>query len=182
MSVDALPSSDAAQAKGSMAGTKDAISSVVGGVARAVVGGATGGSESLKSSAKRATMPPIVTTTHGMPYGDNSHAYNLNGNISVADVPLLEQQQLFNRAKIVERQVHACGSGGFGEFVVEHDVSHLTKAKVFQPGEKTPIAARFSTVTYGREFPDSARNPRGLAFKFYTEDGNYDVLTGRYIA
>lgn len=168
MSIDALPSSDAAAAKGAMGGTKDAISSVVGGVARAVVGGATGGSESLKSSAKRAMMEPIVTTAHGAPWGDNTHSYNLNGNISVADIPLLEQQQLFNRGKIVERQVHACGSGGFGQFVVEHDVSHLTKAKLFQPGETTPISARFSTVTYGREYPDSARNPRGLAFKFYT--------------
>jgi catalase len=64
----------------------------------------------------------------------------------------------------------------FGYFQVTHDVSHLTKAALFQPGKKTPAYTRFSTVTYGREFPDSARNPRGFATKFYTEEGNYDLV------
>ncbi|CAE6462926.1 unnamed protein product [Rhizoctonia solani] len=67
-------------------------------------------------------------------------------------------------------------SSRFGYFQVTGDVSHLTKAAFLQPGKKTPAYTRFSTVTYGREFPDSARNPRGFATKFYTEEGNYDLV------
>jgi catalase len=73
--------------------------------------------------------------------------------------------------------VHACGMGAFGYFEVTHDVSRYTKAKFLESvGKQTPVFARFSTVTYGREFPDSARNPRGFAVKFYTEEGNYDLV------
>lgn len=72
--------------------------------------------------------------------------------------------------------VHPCGSGAFGYFETTNDISHLTKAKFLQPGKKTPVFMRFSTVTLGREFPDSARNPRGFAIKFYTEEGNHDVV------
>lgn len=73
--------------------------------------------------------------------------------------------------------VHACGMGAFGYFEVTKDVSRYTKAKFLESvGKQTPVFARFSTVTYGREFPDSARNPRGFAVKFYTEEGNYDLV------
>jgi catalase len=94
-----------------------------------------------------------------------------------ADTALLEKQQAFDRSKIQERIVHPAGWAAFGEFVVTKDVTHLTKAKLFgSVGKKTPTFTRLSTVTYGREYPDSARNPRGHATKFYTEDGNYDLV------
>ncbi|RKU45288.1 hypothetical protein DL546_006241 [Coniochaeta pulveracea] len=73
--------------------------------------------------------------------------------------------------------VHPCGSGAFGYFEVTKDVSNLTKADFLTTvGEKTPVFVRFSTVTLGREFPDEARNPRGFAIKFYTQEGNYDIV------
>ena len=68
---------------------------------------------------------------------------------------MMEKQQAFNRSKIVERAVHACGSGAMGYFEVTNNVAHLTKAKFLsEVGKCTPVAACFSTVTYGREFPD----------------------------
>lgn len=92
--------------------------------------------------------------------------------------------------------VHPAGSGAFGYFEATKDMSNLTKVKAtpggsFQriscakmiqasiytkPGKRTPIFLRFSTVTFGKEFPDSGRNPRGFAIKHYTEDGNYDLV------
>ncbi|KAJ9125972.1 hypothetical protein QFC24_002757 [Naganishia onofrii] len=83
----------------------------------------------------------------------------------------------FDRSKIQERIVHPAGWAAFGKFTVTKDVSHLTKASFLSTvGKETPIFCRLSTVTYGREYPDSARNPRGHAVKFYTEDGNYDLV------
>lgn len=121
---------------------------------------------------------PVMTSNFGMPMQDPTNCYNINGHPIVSDTTLLEKQQTFNRAKITERAVHACGSGAFGYFEVTNDLSHLCKAKFMSKvGHKTPMFGRFSTVTYGREFPDSARNPRGLAWKLYTEEGNYDILT-----
>ena len=121
---------------------------------------------------------PIMTSNFGFPMPDPTHCLNIGGHPVVSDTTLFEKQQTFNRAKIVERAVHACGSGAFGYFEVTHDLSHLCKAAFMsEVGKKTPLFARFSTVTYGKEFPDSARNPRGLAWKLYTEEGNYDMLT-----
>lgn len=73
--------------------------------------------------------------------------------------------------------VHPCGSGAFGYFECTKDVTSLTKAHFLSSvGEKTPVFVRFSTATLGREFPDEARNPRGFAIKFYTMEGNYDIV------
>ncbi|CAE6479979.1 unnamed protein product [Rhizoctonia solani] len=119
---------------------------------------------------------PIYTSNFGQPLPDSGHALNIGGIPYQGDTLLLEKQQAFDRGKIVERIVHPCGSSAFGYFQVTGDVSHLTKAAFLQPGKKTPAYTRFSTVTYGREFPDSARNPRGFATKFYTEEGNYDLV------
>lgn len=123
---------------------------------------------------------PILTSVYGFPIsGDATHSLKIQGHPVVSDVLLMEKQQMFNRSKIVERPVHACGSGAMGYFELTQDMSRFTKAKFLGPAgltQKTPLLGRFSTVTYGREFPDSARNPRGLAFKFYTEEGNYDIL------
>lgn len=120
---------------------------------------------------------PMMTSVDGFPMQDCTHSLNINGYPVTSDRVIFEKQQSFNRAKLPERPVHPCGSGAGGYFICTKDVSKYTKASFLsQVGKKTPVMARFSTVTYGREYPDSARNPRGLAWKFYTEDGNYDVL------
>ena len=88
----------------------------------------------------------------------------------VSDGVTLEKLQTFVRSKNLERAVHACGSGALGYFRLTNDMSKYTKACLFAgaAGKTTPMAARFSTTTFERGFPDEARNPRGLAFKFYT--------------
>lgn len=127
-------------------------------------------------TATHARGPRVLTSAFGQPWPDNTHSLNVGGHVLASDMFLQEKQQTFNRAKTLERMVHPCGSGAFGEFKVTKDVSKLCCAKFLQPGKTTPVFVRFSTVTYGKEFPDSARNPRGFAIKFYTEDGNYDVV------
>ena len=117
------------------------------------------------------------TNNEGIPWPDHGHSKNVGGIPVVSDTFLLQRQQTFNRSKNLERMVHPCGSGAFGYFEVTKDVSGLSKADFLQNvGQKTPIFIRFSTVTVGREFPDSARNPRGFAIKFYTGEGNYDIV------
>ena len=82
----------------------------------------------------------------------------------------------FNRERVPERQPHAKGSGAFGRFEVTEDVSAYTKAAVFQPGTTTETVIRFSTVAGERGSPDTWRDPRGLALKLYTTEGNYDIV------
>ncbi len=82
----------------------------------------------------------------------------------------------WNRERTPERQPHAKGSGAFGSFEVTNDVSAYTKAAVFQPNTTTPMMARFSTVAGERGSPDTWRDPRGFALKFYTTEGNYDMV------
>jgi catalase len=82
----------------------------------------------------------------------------------------------FNRERIPERQPHAKGGGAFGHFEVTNDVSAYTSASVFQPGAKTEMLARFSTVAGERGSPDTWRDPRGFALKFYTDEGNLDIV------
>ncbi|TKA33364.1 hypothetical protein B0A50_00917 [Salinomyces thailandicus] len=120
---------------------------------------------------------PYFTNNEGIPLPDPEHSKTIGGIPLVSDVHLLQKQQHFNRSKNLERMVHPAGSGAFGYFETTADVSDMTKADFLQrPGEKTPIFVRFSTVTLGREFPDEARNPRGFAIKFYTREGNYDIV------
>ena len=82
----------------------------------------------------------------------------------------------FNRERVPERNVHAKGSGAFGVFEATEDVSQYTKAALFQPGAKTEMLARFSTVAGEQGSPDTWRDPRGFALKFYTTEGNYDLV------
>ena len=94
-----------------------------------------------------------------------------------SDPYLFEKQQTFVREKVVERRVHPAGSGHFGYFEATKDVKGLCKADFLsEVGMKTPLFLRFSTVTFGKEFPDLARNPRGFAVKMYTGEGNYDIV------
>ncbi len=102
------------------------------------------------------------------------HQYH--GPILLQDHYLIEQMANFNRERIPERQPHAKGGGAFGYFEVTDNVSKYTKAAVFQPGTKTDIVIRFSTVAGERGSPDTWRDPRGFAVKFYTSEGNFDLV------
>ena len=123
------------------------------------------------------TIPP-TTTDAGIRVQSDEHSLTVgrDGPIVLNDHYLLEQMANFNRERIPERQPHAKGSGAFGHFEVTNDVSRYTKAKVFQPGAKVGTLARFSTVAGERGSPDTWRDPRGFAVKFYTEDGNFDMV------
>lgn len=119
-----------------------------------------------------------ITSNFGQPWpADGVHALNVGGLPVTSDPFLFEKQQTFVREKVVERRVHPAGSGHFGYFEVTKDVAGLTKADFLsEVGKKTPVFLRFSTVTFGKEFPDLTRNPRGFAVKFYTGEGNYDIV------
>ncbi|WNI13444.1 catalase [Corynebacterium sp. Z-1] len=92
------------------------------------------------------------------------------------DIHLIEKLAHFNRENVPERIPHAKGHGAFGELHITEDVSQYTKAKLFQPGTVTPMAARFSTVAGEAGSPDTWRDVHGFALRFYTEDGNYDIV------
>lgn len=92
------------------------------------------------------------------------------------DFHLIEKLAHFDRERIPERVVHAKGSGAFGELHITEDVSAYTKAALFQPGVVTPMLARFSTVAGEQGSPDHWRDVRGFALKFYTTEGNYDIV------
>lgn len=119
-----------------------------------------------------------TTTDAGAPVASDEHSLTIgaDGPIVLHDHYLLEQMANFNRERIPERQPHAKGSGAFGHFQVTHDVSKYTKACVFQPGTKTDTLMRFSTVAGERGSPDTWRDPRGFSVKFYTPEGNYDMV------
>ena len=121
---------------------------------------------------------PYTTTDAGIPVASDEHSLTVgrDGPIVLNDHYLIEQMANFNRERIPERQPHAKGSGAFGHFEVTGDVSRYTKAKFLQPGKKTAILVRFSTVAGERGSPDTWRDPRGFAVKFYTEDGNFDMV------
>ena len=119
-----------------------------------------------------------TTTDAGIPVESDEHSLTVgpDGPILLHDAYLIEQMAQFNRERVPERQPHAKGGGAFGHFEVTNDVSAYTKADVFQPGRRTEMVARFSTVAGERGSPDTWRDPRGFALKFYTEQGNYDMV------
>lgn len=121
---------------------------------------------------------PITTTDSGAPVSSDEHSSTVGaaGPIVLHDYYLIEQMAQFNRERIPERQPHAKGSGAFGTFEVTNDVSQYTCAAVFAPKTKTDMLARFSTVAGERGSPDTWRDPRGFALKFYTTEGIYDMV------
>lgn len=122
---------------------------------------------------------PTLTTESGAPVGDNQHSQTAgpSGPVLLQDHHLLEKLARFNRERIPERVVHAVGSGAYGYFEATHDVTAYTQMKMLaQVGKRTEVFARFSTVAASRGGPDLARDPRGFAIKFYTEDGNYNLV------
>jgi catalase len=120
-----------------------------------------------------------LTTGFGAPIGDdqNTATAGPRGPALMQDVHLLEKLGHFDRERIPERVVHAKGAGAYGVFEVTADVSRYTKAAFLSKvGKRTEVFARFSTVGGERGSADSARDPRGFALKFYTEEGNYDMV------
>lgn len=119
------------------------------------------------------------TTAFGIPVADdqNSLTAGERGPVLMQDVHLLEKLAHFDRERIPERVVHAKGAGAHGYFEVNADVTKYTKAKFLSKvGKRTEVFARFSTVGGERGSADAARDPRGFAVKFYTEEGNYDFV------
>ncbi|HWG64520.1 MAG TPA: catalase [Streptosporangiaceae bacterium] len=123
-------------------------------------------------------QPPTQTTDAGIPVESDKYSLTVGsgGPILLQDSYLIEQMAQWNRERIPERQPHAKGSGAFGRFEVTKDVSAYTKAALFQPNTTTRMVARFSTVAGERGSPDLWRDLRGFALKFYTSEGNYDMV------
>ncbi|MED4229292.1 catalase KatA [Neobacillus cucumis] len=120
-----------------------------------------------------------LTTGTGAPVGDNQNSMTAGsrGPTLIQDVHLLEKLAHFNRERVPERVVHAKGAGAHGYFEVTNDMSKYTKAKLFNGvGKRTPMFIRFSTVAGELGSADTVRDPRGFAVKFYTEEGNYDLV------
>jgi catalase len=120
-----------------------------------------------------------LTTAAGIPVGDNQNALTAGprGPLLVQDWQLFEKHAHFNRERIPERVVHAKGSGAYGTLTITHDITKYTKAKVFSAvGKKTDCFLRFSTVAGERGAADAERDVRGFAMKYYTEDGNWDLV------
>jgi catalase len=121
---------------------------------------------------------PFTTNNAGVPVESDADSLTAGaiGPILLHDHYLIEKMAQFNRERVPERVVHAKGGGAYGTFQVTHDVSAFTRADLFQPGKRTEMLARFSTVAGELGTPDTWRDPRGFALKFYTEQGNYDLV------
>ncbi|BBM03450.1 catalase [Microbulbifer sp. GL-2] len=119
-----------------------------------------------------------LTTDAGAPVPDNQNSLSAGprGPLLLQDYQLLEKLAHQNRERIPERTVHAKGWGAFGTLRITGDISKYTCAKVMQPGTETPVLARFSTVAGELGAADAERDVRGFALKFYTEEGNWDLV------
>ncbi len=120
-----------------------------------------------------------LTTNAGAPVPDNQNVLTAGprGPQLLQDVWFLEKLAHFDREVIPERRMHAKGSGAFGTFTVTHDITPYTRAKIFSEiGKKTELFSRFSTVAGERGAADAERDIRGFAVKFYTEEGNWDLV------
>lgn len=121
----------------------------------------------------------VMTTTAGCPISDNQNSITAGsrGPILMQDVHLFEKLAHFNRERVPERVVHAKGTGAYGTFKVTNDISKYTRAKLFEKvGNECELFVRFSTVAGELGSADTVRDPRGFAVKFYTEEGNWDLV------
>ncbi len=128
---------------------------------------------------KEADERKTLTSESGAPIADNQNSQSAgsDGPLLLQDHNLIEKLARFDRERIPERVVHARGSGAYGYFEVTKDVSNWTRAKFLNGiGKKTELFIRFSTVALEAGSADTVRDPRGFAIKFYTEDGNYDLV------
>lgn len=121
---------------------------------------------------------PKLTTTAGSPVPDNENSITAGerGPVLLQDYQLIEKLSHQNRERIPERPVHAKGWGAYGTLTITGDISQYTKAKVLQPGAETPMIARFSTVAGELGAADAERDVHGFALKFYTSEGNWDMV------
>ncbi|MDC7683385.1 catalase [Asticcacaulis sp. BYS171W] len=119
-----------------------------------------------------------ITTTAGAPIADNQNSLSAGprGPLLMQDWQLIEKLAHQNRERIPERVVHAKGWGAFGTLTVTHDISKYTRARVFESGSQTPLLLRFSTVAGEMGAADAERDVRGFALKFYTSEGNWDLV------
>ncbi len=124
------------------------------------------------------TPTPRLTTSAGAPVADNQNSLTAGerGPVLMQDWQLIEKLAHQNRERVPERVVHAKGWGAYGMLKITADISHLTCARVLQPGAETPMIARFSTVAGELGAADHERDVRGFALKFYTEEGNWDLV------
>jgi catalase len=125
------------------------------------------------------TKRPTLTTAAGIPVGDNQNSLTAGprGPLLVQDWPLFEKHAHFNRERIPERVVHAKGSAAFGTLTITNDITRHTKARLFSAvGKRTEALLRFSTVAGEKGAADAERDVRGFALKFYTEEGNWDLV------
>lgn len=135
--------------------------------------------ENIPSRNQEKGSNPEMKTAAGAPVTDNQDTMTSGkrGPVSLQDTWLLEKHAHFNREVIPERRMHAKGSGAFGTFKVTHDITKYTKADIFSEiGKETEMLARFSTVAGERGAADAERDIRGFALKFYTEEGNWDLV------
>ncbi len=124
-------------------------------------------------------MKKKLTTSAGCPVSDNQNVMTAGprGPQLLQDVWFLEKMAHFDREVIPERRMHAKGSGAYGTFTVTHDITKYTKAKIFsEVGKQTELFSRFTTVAGERGAADAERDIRGFAIKFYTEEGNWDMV------
>lgn len=122
---------------------------------------------------------PIMTTSAGAPVVDNQNSLSAGprGPLLMQDWQLLEKLAHQNRERIPERVVHAKGWGAFGTFTVTHDITPYTCASLFaEVGKVTPLVTRFSTVAGEMGAADAERDVRGFSVKFYTDQGNWDLV------
>ncbi len=123
-----------------------------------------------------------LTRDNGAAVGDDRHSQTAgpNGPVLLQDVHLIQKLQRFARERIPERVVHARGTGAYGVFVASDNLQTLTTAEVFTQGTVTPVFVRFSSVVHGNHSPETLRDPRGFATRFYTTEGNWDLVGNNF--
>lgn len=133
---------------------------------------------STQSDQTFSSSGETLTTSAGNPIADNQNALTAGprGPLLLQDYQLIEKLAHQNRERIPERPVHAKGWGAYGTLTITGDVARFTKAKVLQPGAITPLIQRFSTVAGELGAADAERDVRGFAIKFYTPEGNWDLV------
>lgn len=142
------------------------------------------GNGGMKSNGANSGEQAVLTTRQGHPIADNQNVRTVGdrGPTTLENYQFIEKITHFDRERIPERVVHARGTGAHGLFeatgmVGDEPIAKYTRAKLFQQkGKQTPVFVRFSTVVHGGHSPETLRDPRGFATKFYTEDGNWDLV------
>jgi catalase len=135
--------------------------------------------EQLNLFKQSQAKPNVMTTSNGAPVGNKNAVLTAGprGPMLMQDVVYMDEMAHFDRERIPERVVHAKGGGAHGYFEVTHDIRKYCKASLFDTiGKRTPLFIRFSTVGGESGSADTARDPRGFAVKFYTEEGNWDLV------